>query len=242
MQAIVLAGGKGTRLRPYSAVIPKPLMPLGSHAVIEIVLHQLQRAGFSEVIISLGHLGELIEAYVSRIELPRMKISYVREKAPLGTAGPLSLVDKLDERFLVMNGDILTDLNFEEMYRLSSDRKDDITVAVFPRKLTIHLGVLQLGDDDSVLNYTEKPEYPYLASMGVYMMRRCIVSDLPRGVRKDLPEFVLESLRNKLAVRAYRFNGFWLDIGRIDDYQEAQDSLSGIMGKLGLSYLLNGES
>ena len=239
MQAIILAGGMGTRLRPYTTVIPKPLMPLGNHAVIELVLHQLKRAGFSRVIISLGYLGQLIQAYISSISLPGLEISYIWEKTPLGTAGPLSLIENLDEQFLVMNGDVLTDLDFNEMFQSSKNREDDITVAVYPRKVMINLGVLKLGEDQRILDYIEKPEYPYLASMGIYVIRKSAVQGLPRGEKKDLPDFVLEAIENNQAVRAFQFDGFWLDIGRIDDYQEAQDNLPDIQEKLGLQDLIS---
>ena len=234
MQAIILAGGAGSRLRPFTTVIPKPLMPLGNRAIIGIILQQLQRASVTDIVISLGHLGELIEAYVSRMVLPGTTLSYVREKTPLGTAGPLSLVENLDDHFLVMNGDVLTDIDFQGIYRSHIDNNDDITVAAFARSITIDLGVLAIDKDARISDYIEKPSYSYLASTGIYVIRKTAVADLPRGVRIDLPQLVLRSLKARKAVRAYRFEGFWMDIGRPDDYQYAQDNLISVLSRLGL--------
>jgi len=237
MQAVILAGGEGTRLKPYTTVIPKPLMPLGNHAILEIILKQLKEAGIKDVIVTLGYLGELIEAYLKTHDFFGMNLSLSYEKSPLGTAGPLTLIDNLEPDFLVMNGDILCNLDFGEMFEQHRTRENDITVAAYTKKVLIDLGVIETDQEKKVIDYIEKPTYSFLVSMGLYVIKKKAIEKLPKGQRLDLPELVLKAVSQKLKVRSYGFDGLWLDIGRMDDYSEAQEKLPEILRELSLSEL-----
>ena len=227
MQAVLLAGGKGTRLRPYTHVLPKPLMPLGLDdpmPIIEVVLRQLSRFGFREVTIITGYLTELIEAFCGDGKKFGTRIRYRREVSPLGTAGGLTLVDRPTEPVLVINGDILTTLDYGEMYAFHLRRGASATIASYPREVKIDFGVLHFGDDPYVLTgYEEKPEYSFQVSMGVYILDPTAWDFLTPGHALPMPE-LLESMRlNSQSVHCYRQECYWLDIGRHDDYELANE-------------------
>jgi NDP-sugar pyrophosphorylase family protein len=221
MKAIVLAGGKGTRLAPYTTVFPKPLMPIGERPILDIVLRQLAAAGFGEVTLAVGHLAELIMAYCGDGSRFGVELTYSRETSPLGTAGPISLVPIPDDTFLVMNGDLLTTINFREMLQFHRARGHIATVATFPREVIIDLGVIESDEDDRVINYLEKPRFQYAVSTGVYLFEPAILDSIPRGERLDLPDLVLGLIARGLSVGRYAASGYWLDIGRHDDYAAA---------------------
>ncbi len=225
MQAIVLAGGKGTRLRPFTHVLPKPLMPLGEDdpmPILEVVLRQLASHGFGEVTIITGYLTELIEAFCGTGQRFGTRIAYRREVQPLGTAGGLTLVDRPREPVLVINGDILTTLDFSGMYRFHQARKSPATIAAFPRDVKIDFGVLDFGDDPHVLAaYREKPQFSFHVSMGVYILDPLAWDYLRPGVELPMPT-LLESMRHDgHPVHCFRQACEWLDIGRHDDYATA---------------------
>lgn len=227
MKAVILAGGKGTRLRPYTHVLPKPLMPLGEDdpmPIIEVVIRQLVRFGFDDVTIITGYLTELIETFCGDGRKFGARISYRREVAPLGTAGGLTLVDRPDEPVLVINGDILTTLDYGAMYAFHCDRGASATIASYPREVKIDFGVLQFGDDPHVLTgYQEKPEYSFQVSMGVYILDPIAWGFLTPGEAITMPE-LLEAMRGTgRAVHCYRQPCYWLDIGRHDDYATANE-------------------
>ena len=227
MKAILLAGGKGTRLRPFTNVFPKPLMPLGDDdpmPIIEVVLRQLARFGFRDVTIITGYLTELIEAFCGDGRKFGAKIDYVREVAPLGTAGGLTMIDRPDEPVLVINGDILTTLDLAAMYRFHNDRRAGATIASYRREVKIDFGVLEFGDDPHVLaGYREKPEFSFQVSMGIYILGPSAWDHLKPGVSLQMPE-LLETMReNGDGVHCYRQPCYWLDIGRHDDYSTAND-------------------
>lgn len=227
MKAIVLAGGKGTRLAPYTTVLPKPLMPIGDMPILEIVLRQLARNGFTQVSLAVGYLAELLMAYCGDGSKFGLKIAYSREEQPLGTAGPISLVPDLNETFLVMNGDLLTTLDYREMLRFHRERGAIATLAAYQREVKIDLGVIEADEEDWVNDYIEKPVYKYLVSTGVYLFEPDILSFIPPRARLDLPELVLRLKAAGHPVNIYRFDGYWLDIGRHDDYEIAvQEFLS----------------
>jgi len=221
MRAIILAGGKGTRLRPYTTILPKPLMPVGDAPILEIILCQLKHFGFTEITIAVGHLAQLIEAYFGNGSKLGVQISYSLEDKPLGTAGPMRLIGDLGESFLLMNGDILTTLDFGKMYSWHRARGGIATLGVFQKKVPLDLGVLKVSDGDYVEGYTEKPTLSYSVSMGIYIFEPRVQGFMAKDVRLDLPELVLELIGRGEQVGAYRFEGMWLDIGRPDDYQEA---------------------
>ena len=222
MHAVILAGGKGVRLRPYTTALPKPLVPIGDqHAILEIVLRQLTAAGFSRCTIAIGHLGEIIRAYVGDGSQWGMSIDYATEESPLGTMGPLlGLRDRLPETFLVMNGDILTDLDYADVLRRHRHSGAPLTIATYARKVHIDFGVLTT-DASRVVAFTEKPSMDYRVSMGVYGLSRATLDGYTPGLPLGFDELVLDLLRAQNPPHAYEFDGYWLDIGRPDDYDEA---------------------
>ena len=221
MKAIVLAGGKGTRLAPYTTVFPKPLMPIGDRPILDIVLRQLAAARFDQVTLAVGHLAELIMAYCGDGSRYGIDLRYSREETPLGTAGPIALVPGITDTFLSMNGDLLTAIDYQAMLRFHRSRGHVATVATFSREVTVDLGIIEAGDDDLVTGYLEKPTFRYEASTGVYLFEPEVLAHIPAGERLDLPDLIRELLAERLPVGRYAFTGHWLDIGRHDDYAAA---------------------
>jgi NDP-sugar pyrophosphorylase family protein len=221
MKAVILAGGQGTRLAPYTTVLPKPLMPVGDMPIIEIVIRQLARYGFDDITLAVGHLAELLMAYCGNGTKYDLKLSYSREETPLGTAGPITLIPNLNETFLVMNGDVLTTLDFSDMWRFHHERGAIATLATCQRDVKIDLGVIESDANDRVTNYIEKPTFHYSVSTGIYVFEPAILNYIIPGQRLDLPELMLRLLQQGQQVNCYSYNGYWLDIGRYDDYETA---------------------
>jgi NDP-sugar pyrophosphorylase family protein len=222
-RAIVLAGGEGTRLRPYTAVIPKPLMPIGDRPILEIVLLQLKRAGFTNVVLSLGYRADLIVAFFGDGSNFGLEIEYVREDTPLGTVGALALVGGLDEPFLVMNGDVLTDLDYAELLRRHADSDALITIATVRKHVEITLGIPRMSGDGSgrLVDFLEKPGIDVDASMGVYGVSPDVLKYIQPHEKLDFPDLVHRLLTAGESVRAWSPGGDWLDIGRHEDYDQA---------------------
>jgi len=220
MRAVVLAGGKGTRLAPYTTILPKPLMPIGDMPILEIVIRQLAHHGVRDVTLAVGHLAELLMAYCGNGEKFGVKLDYSREEEPLGTAGPISLIPNLDETFLVMNGDLLSTLDYSAMWKFHRERGAIATLASYRRDIKIDLGVIA-AEDGWVKDYIEKPIYHYSVSTGIYIFEPAILQYIERGQHLDLPELVLRLLKEGQKVNVYEFDGYWLDIGRHDDYETA---------------------
>ena len=225
MKAVILAGGRGTRLAPYTTVLPKPLMPLGNRPILEIIITQLRDSGFTEITLAVGYLAHLLQAYFGDGSRFGVNITYSFEETPLGTAGPLTLIDDIDEPVLVMNGDVLTNLDYGELYRDHLEKKAAITVSLYRKMVEISLGVLELDDSEQVLSYTEKPTHSYLASMGIYVVAPQVICGLAKGKRLDFPDLVQMLLEEGDKVSGYIFEGNWLDIGRPEDYAEAAKSI-----------------
>jgi NDP-sugar pyrophosphorylase family protein len=221
MRAVILAGGKGTRLAPYTTVLPKPLMPVGDMSILEVVLRQMARYNFKDVTLAVGYLAELLMAYCGDGSKFGVRIDYSREEQPLGTAGPIALVPNLDETFLVMNGDLLTTLDYGEMYRHHKKRGAIATLAAYQREVKIDLGVIDIDTDNWVKDYIEKPTYKYSVSTGVYIFEPQVLDYVALNQRLDLPELMLRLKSQGHAINVYRFDGYWLDIGRHDDYELA---------------------
>jgi NDP-sugar pyrophosphorylase family protein len=221
LKAVILAGGRGTRLYPYTAVLPKPLMPIGDKPILEIVVRQLRAAGFTDLTFSVGYLASLLEAYFGNGSAWGVTIGYSRETEPLGTAGPLTLVPNLSEPFLVMNGDLLTTLDYGDMIGYHRSKTAAVTVGLFSKQVKIDLGVIERTPDYRVTGYVEKPTMSYDVSMGVYVMEPSVLSHIPAGVRFDLPDLVKGLVASGEKVVGYPFEGLWLDIGRHDDYTQA---------------------
>jgi NDP-sugar pyrophosphorylase family protein len=232
MRAIIMAGGNGTRLAPYTTILPKPLMPVGDMPILEIVIRQLKRYGIDRITLSVGTLASLVEAYFGDGSRWGVKIDYSREDRPLGTAGPIGLIDDLDEPFLVMNGDILTTLPYMELVRFHAGHGRIGTIAGCAREVRIDLGVLTTNGNGSLTAYLEKPVYNYLASMGVYVFQPQVLAYIPRGQRLDLPDLVRTLMGLEFGIAMYRFDGYWLDIGRHDDFARAREEFEAMRGDL----------
>ncbi len=222
MHAVILAGGKGVRLRPYTTALPKPLVPIGDqHAILEIVMRQLASAGFKTVTLAIGHLGHIIRAYVGNGSQWGLRVGYAVEDSPLGTMGPLlTMQDRLPEHFLVMNGDILTDLDFAGVLRHHEESGAPLTIATYARQVKIDFGVLTT-ESGSITGFQEKPSIDYNVSMGVYGVSRSTLAAYTPGLPLGFDELVLDLLAAETPPSAYEFNGYWLDIGRPDDYDRA---------------------
>ena len=222
--AVILAGGKGVRLRPYTTSLPKPLVPLGDEcAILEVVMRQLARAGFASVSLAIGHLGQLIRAYVGDGTQWGLDVRYWEEDSPLGTVGPLiQHRDELPDDFLVMNGDILTDLPFEQLLDHHCQRGGEVTVAAYTRQVAIDFGVLDL-EGPAIVGFREKPTLQYTVSMGVYALSRTVLERLEAGMPYGFDDLLLERLRAGQQPGAFLFDGYWLDIGRPEDYDRANE-------------------
>jgi len=222
-RAVVLAGGRGTRLAPYTTVLPKPLMPVGDMPILEILVRQLRRAGIGRITLAVGHLAALLEAYFGDGARFGVALDYSYEDEPVGTAGPLTLVEGLDRTFLVMNGDLLTTLDFEDLLRTHRARGASVTVGLFEKPVPIDLGIVETDASGRVTNYIEKPTLTYDVSVGIYAMEPSVLDHIERGERLDLPDLVLRLIDAGADVQAYRFSGTWFDIGRPDDYAAASE-------------------
>ena len=220
MQAVILAGGKGSRLMPFTVSLPKPLMPIDDVPILEIVLTQLKRTGYTDVVIAVNHLANLIMAFFGDGESLGLNITYSLEGDPLGTAGPLSIIDKLDENFLVMNGDLLTTLDFAALMDFHKKDAADITIATYKKEIKIDLGVLERSGKEFI-NYIEKPTYSFDVSMGIYIFNRRVLDHIPLGERLDMPDLILRAQKAERNIACYSGDYYWLDIGRVADYEEA---------------------
>lgn len=221
MRAVILAGGKGTRLAPYTTVFPKPLVPIGDMPILEIVVRQLRRAGVRRITMAVGHLAELLMAFFGDGSRFGVQVDYSREDQPLGTAGPLALLDGLEDTFLVMNGDILTTLDYMALVAYHRDQQAAATVAMHQRSVKIDLGVIEVNQQNHIVRYIEKPTYNYHVSMGIYVFEPVVLRYIERSVRLDFPELIWKLLANNQPVLGYPYDGYWLDIGRPDDYARA---------------------
>jgi NDP-mannose synthase len=228
IRAVVLAGGKGTRLQPFTASFPKPLVPLDDTPIIEVLLLRLIRCGITDITITLGHLAELVKAYFDhrRSLVEQMNLQFVEEEEPTGTAGSLSLVPGLDSTFLVMNGDLLTNLDFRELVRFHHEKKAALTIATHRRSVKVDLGLLEFDSNLRITNFIEKPENVYQVSMGIYVYEPSVLKHIEHGQYLDFPELVLRLIARGERVCAFPSDALWLDIGRPDDYARAQELYS----------------
>jgi NDP-sugar pyrophosphorylase family protein len=227
VKAVILAGGKGTRLAPYTTILPKPLMPIGDMPILEVLLRQLKSAGVTDIVITVGHLASLLRAYFSDGAQIGLNITYSLEENPLGTAGPLSLLSDLNETFFVMNGDVLTTLDFKNLLKYHREHKAIATIAAHQREVRIDFGVLKHPDGEVVINdYVEKPTMDYLVSMGVYVFEPQVLGFIPKNEYLDFPNLVLKMIRAGEKVVYLPYEGYWKDLGRPDDYEQAAQDFS----------------
>ena len=221
MKAVVLAGGKGTRLTPYTSVFPKPLLPLGDMPILEIMIYQMKRAGINEIILTVGHLAHLISTYFNNGKRFGIDISYSHEEIPLGTSGPLSVIEGLEDTFLVTNGDTLCDLALQDIIQEHKKSGATATIAMYKREVNIDLGVIELNGNNQVIDYSEKPDFFYPVSMGIYVFEPQVLQYIPYNQYLDFPELVLKLIGDGERVMSHRFDGYWQDLGRPDDYEQA---------------------
>jgi NDP-mannose synthase len=221
MKAVVLAGGKGARLAPYTKILPKPLMPIGDMPILEVILRQMKAAGVDRVILTVGHLSELLQAFFQDGHQWGLPIEYSYESCPLGTAGPLALIEGMHEPFLVTNGDVLTTLHFNDLLDFHYQHQAAATIAVHHRKVKIDLGVIQWDGMPTINGYIEKPTYDYCVSMGIYVFEPRVLPYIPRGEYLDFPDLIKKLIAAGEKVVGYQYEGYWQDLGRPDDYEAA---------------------
>ena len=226
VKAVILAGGKGTRLRPLTVVLPKPLVPLDNRPILEILLRRLAHFGLTDISVCTGYLAELIMAVCGDGSKFGVNIQYSKEEEPLGTAGPLALIDSLSDPFIVMNGDLLTTLNFRKMLEFHDAQGADITIAVHRRDVKIDFGVVETDESLQFSGFREKPSYHFEVSMGVNVIGQAAKQYLKPGAYLDMPDLILKVHEAGGKVCCYREDCYWLDIGRMDDYALAQEQFS----------------
>lgn len=223
MQAVILAGGKGTRLMPYTMVLPKPLMPIGDLPILGVLLHQLRAARFTEVILAVNYQAPLFKALIDQADLGKMRITYSIEDTPLGTAGGLSMIaDKLDSHFMVLNGDILTTLDFDSFFHAHVKSQSAASIATLQRENKVDFGVLESDASGNLRHYIEKPVHAYAVSMGINMLtREDIKPFLASQTYLDIPTLLQQLVDSGKTVRCLSQKCRWLDIGRLEDYKFA---------------------
>lgn len=221
MHAVLLAGGKGTRLQPFTATFPKPLVPLDDVPVIEILVQQLRRFGVREITVVTGHLAELLRAFLGDGARFGVRIRYLREDPPLDTAGCLGLLERPSQPFLVMNGDLLTTLDFSQLLSFHCRQAPTATIAAHRREVKIDLGVLKMSRNGGLDDYIEKPSYEFFVSMGIYCFDPRVCDFVQRGERISMPSLILRLRDAGEKILCYREDCYWLDIGHPDDYAQA---------------------
>ena len=226
-KTVVLAGGRGTRLAPYTSVLPKPLMPVGDKSILEVVVGQLEEAGIVDIQFCVGYLAHLVQAVFDNRENGHVKITYVREQEALGTAAPLRLVKGLNSTFMVMNGDVLTTLDYRELVKYHRDQGNVLTIATHKRSIKIDYGMMHLDVTSRVRGFEEKPEIVSPVSMGIYVMEPDVLDYIPEGAHFDFPDLVHALLAEERRVGAYVHDGLWFDIGRQEDYVRAVEAWNG---------------
>jgi NDP-sugar pyrophosphorylase family protein len=220
-RVVIMAGGRGTRLRPYTVSLPKPLVPVGDTPILEIIIKQLVANGFDHVTLAVNHQADIIRAFFGDGSKWGIRLDYSLEKIPLSTMGPLTLIDDLPDNFMVMNGDVLTDLPYRDLFRTHCDNNSLFTVAATGRKQLVDYGVLDVDTSGRLTGFHEKPNNIYVVSMGVYCLNRRILNRIPVGKPFGFDDLVTAMLASGEPVAVHRYGGFWLDIGRPDDYESA---------------------
>jgi NDP-sugar pyrophosphorylase family protein len=220
MRAVVLAGGLGTRLRPYTTVIPKPLVPIGDRPVLEHIIRSLGKCGVDRIDLCVSHLGELILVYLANAELPpELQLAFHWEREPLGTAGALGAIDNLEGTFIAVNGDVLTNLDYRKVVEFHREREATLTIAMRSQRVNLDLGVIEC-DDGLVHGFIEKPALSYQVSMGVYVYDERALRFLPEG-QCQFPDLVLRLLAAGERVAAFQTDADWFDIGTMGEYERA---------------------
>jgi NDP-sugar pyrophosphorylase family protein len=222
-RAVILAGGRGTRLKPYTVVLPKPLMPIGEYPILEVVVRQLVSYDFTHITMAVNHQADIIRAFFGDGSKWNIKIDYSLEDRPLSTMGPLRLIRDLPEDFLIMNGDVLTNMNFGDFYEYHTKNRNLFTISTYKREQVSEYGVLEIDNAGTLCGFKEKPVFPLEVSMGVYMANLKIMDIIPENTIYGFDHLMLDLIRMKKPAKVKKFDGYWLDIGRPDDYALAID-------------------
>jgi len=220
---VILAGGRGTRLLPYTTSLPKPLMPVGEFPILEILLRQLAQQGFRNITLAVGHLAGLIQAYFKDGRDWDLDISYSYETKPLGTAGPLAKLAGTSHDTLVLNGDLLTTIDFGSIVRFHRENRATATIGTKRRTEKVDFGVIESAASGEIVGFREKPSLDYMVSMGIYVFSPEVREFIPRDQRFDFPELVQMLLAKKKTVMSFESDAYWMDIGRPDDYKQANE-------------------
>lgn len=225
MRAVILAGGRGSRLAPFTTVVPKPLLPVADTPILEVIVRQLASAGFDHITLALGYMSQYFHAFVAQHRSLRRlaRIDFVEEETPTGTAGSLAHVPGLSGTFLVMNGDILTDLDYGKLVSHHRARGGMLTIGLHDKKVTIDLGIVESGRDGRVERYIEKPTLSYAVSMGIYVYDEGVLAHIRSGEYLDFPSLVQRLLAAGHRVVTYPNSARWLDLGRFEDLQRASE-------------------
>ena len=232
MHAVILAGGKGTRLSPFTQVFPKPLVPVGGKPIVDTIIRQLKHFGFTRVTLTVGYMADLLQAYVRDGKQYGLDIDYSFEVEPLGTAGPLALVNTAEEYLLVMNGDILTDLDYGDLVRFHRTHEAMATIGTYQKQIKIDLGIVHNGNGDLITDYVEKPTYTFKVSMGIYVFNIAVLKYICPNRYLDFPDLVKTLLAHNERALSYSFDGYWQDIGNHRDYEQAVDDFESMRGTL----------
>jgi NDP-sugar pyrophosphorylase family protein len=230
-RAIILAGGKGTRLKPYTVSLPKPLVPIVDKPIIEIIIQQLAKNGFDHITLTINHMADIIKAFCGDGSKWGVKIDYSLEDKPLSTMGPLTLIPDLPENFLIMNGDVLTDLSFGSFYDTHVQSKNIFTISSFEREHINNYGVLEVGENNKLTGFFEKPSHKFEVSMGVYMANKEILNYIPENTAYGFDNLMYDLLASKKTVNVLKHPNYWLDIGRPDDYEKAANDYDSIINQ-----------
>jgi len=228
MEAVILAGGQGMRLRPHTDEIPKPLLTVGGKPIVEILLKQMQKTGVKHVHMAVNHLSDKIIDVIGDGGKQGLKIDYSKEEKPLSTVGPLKLIKHLPDNFIVANADVLTDLNFREIFDCHLRNKANLTVATNARLNPIDFGVLTVDDNGLAVGFNEKPVFNFVVSMGIYVFSKSILKYVPDHKAFGFDDLMFTLLDNQIPIHTFPYNGYWLDIGRPDDYEKANDDIDRI--------------
>lgn len=232
MKAVILAGGKGVRLKPYTICLPKPLVPIGDEPIMKLLLNNIAKQGIRDATLCVNHMSDLIESYFGDGSALGLKLSYSKEPIPLGTVGPIKLISCLPDDFLVMNADVMTDLSLRRLFHDHKTNDAIMTVAVYRRKVAVDFGVITYGADHIVSEFLEKPDYELSVSMGIYAFNKRILDYVPPDTYFGFDDLMYELLENHEKVRVCEHHGYWLDIGRPEDYEKANNDLTEVLGLL----------
>jgi NDP-sugar pyrophosphorylase family protein len=223
MKAVILAGGLGSRLKPFTEIIPKPLLPIGEKSILEIQIEKLKSYGVNEIILATNYKSDYIEKFVGDGNRYGVNITISKESEPLGTVGPLTLLkDKLDKPFIVINGDILTAIDFTKFYNFSLQKNELLTIAIKKEVLPFAFGNISF-EGDIVTNVEEKPDIVTYILAGIYVMQPEIINMIPDNTYYGVDTLIKDMIAKKLRIVKYEMSEYWLDIGKISDYEQAQN-------------------